>query len=176
MKNTLVIYSSRYGSTKRYAQWLAEELDADLLEKSKAKLKDLMDHQNIVYGGSLHAVGISGLDLIKKNLDKLAGKKIAVFSVGCSSIKDSTVQSITKYNFPESGQPGVKLFCLRGGFDYSRLGLIDRILMGLMKRKLERMRPEDRDEDVRGMLEAFQTPVDFTDKRSIEPIVDYIRG
>jgi menaquinone-dependent protoporphyrinogen IX oxidase len=175
MKNTLVIYNSKYGTTKKYAQWLAEELDADIRERSKAGIKDLLVYQNIVYGGSLHAVGIRGLKLITNNLDRLAGKKIAVFSVGCSSIREQTVQAVVKHNFPGGLPDQIKLFCLRGGFDYGKLGFVDKILMGLMKKKLDGIKPENRDEDTRGLLEAYDHPVDFTDRQAIQPIAAYIK-
>ena len=32
MTNIAVVYCSRYGSTKQYAQWLAEDLGADLYD------------------------------------------------------------------------------------------------------------------------------------------------
>ena len=37
---TLVIYSSRTGFTKRYAEWIAERTQGDLLELKDAKKKD----------------------------------------------------------------------------------------------------------------------------------------
>ena len=33
---TLVVYRSHYGSTRRYAQWLAQALDADAAEERQA--------------------------------------------------------------------------------------------------------------------------------------------
>lgn len=32
---TLVVYRSHYGSTRRYAQWLAQALDADAAEEGR---------------------------------------------------------------------------------------------------------------------------------------------
>jgi len=32
MKNIAVIYKSKYGSTKKYAEWLGEDLQADVFE------------------------------------------------------------------------------------------------------------------------------------------------
>ena len=37
--NTLVIYSSQTGFTERYAKWIAETLDADVLSIKEAKKK-----------------------------------------------------------------------------------------------------------------------------------------
>lgn len=48
MKKTAVIYKSEYGSTKKYAQWIAEELGADLLEAAKTKAAELRGYDIIL--------------------------------------------------------------------------------------------------------------------------------
>jgi flavorubredoxin len=35
-KNIAVIYQSHYSTTKQYAEWIAKELGADLIERKKA--------------------------------------------------------------------------------------------------------------------------------------------
>ena len=35
MEKVIVVYKSKYGSTKKYAQWLAEDLSCDLVENKK---------------------------------------------------------------------------------------------------------------------------------------------
>jgi len=37
MNKTLVIYSSKYGHTKKYAEWLAEDLSADICDDKNLK-------------------------------------------------------------------------------------------------------------------------------------------
>ena len=67
---TVVIYKSKYRSAKRYAEWIAEETNGDLFDGSEIKAEDMLKYDTIVYGGSLYAVGILGISLIKKNFDK----------------------------------------------------------------------------------------------------------
>ena len=62
-----VIYKSKYGSTKKYAGWIAIKLDADLYELSDVIDRDLQDYETIIYGSSLHAGKIKGLNFITKN-------------------------------------------------------------------------------------------------------------
>ncbi len=80
MGKAVVIYKSKYGSTKQYAQWIAEALDADLFDV--AKVRDLGQYQTIVYGGGLYASGIIGSDFLVKNYELLKEKRIVVFTVG----------------------------------------------------------------------------------------------
>jgi len=44
MKKISVIYKSKHGTTKRYAQWIAEELEAQFFEASNIKPSQLMSY------------------------------------------------------------------------------------------------------------------------------------
>ena len=59
MKKELIIYGSRYGSAKRYAERLAEMTGIEAVEYKEAK--GLGDCDRIVYLGSLYAGGVTGL-------------------------------------------------------------------------------------------------------------------
>jgi menaquinone-dependent protoporphyrinogen IX oxidase len=170
---TIVIYKSKYGSTKKYAEWIAAELSADIRSRSEVKLDDLNGYGTIIYGGSLHAVGISGLELIKRNLENLHNKKIIVFSVGAAPIKEETIKAVIEANFGREERTKIKFFALRGAFNYGKLNLVDKTLMFLLKLKLTIKKPEDLDDDSRGLLESYEKPADFTDKASIKPLVNY---
>ena len=42
---TLVVYRSHYGSTRRYAQWLAQALDADAAEERQADARLVQNYE-----------------------------------------------------------------------------------------------------------------------------------
>lgn len=169
-----VIYKSKYGSTKKYAEWIAEGTKGDLFESNKIKLKDLIKYDTIVYGGYLHAVGISGKDLITTNFDKLNNKKIIVFSVGCSPIKEENFKAVIESNFTDDIREKMQVFFLRGAFNYNKLNLFDKMLMSLLKRKIKSKKDNELNEDEKGLLASFNTPMDWTDKSAIIPIIEYI--
>ena len=52
MTNIAVVYCSRYGSTKQYAQWLAEDLGADLYDVRRVYKEKLETYDTIVFGGA----------------------------------------------------------------------------------------------------------------------------
>ena len=60
---SVVIYKSRSGFVKNYAQWIAEELSADIYDASMVKVDMLLEYDNIIYGG-LYISGINGIKLI----------------------------------------------------------------------------------------------------------------
>ena len=74
---TIVVYKSKYGSSKEYAFWIAEELGCEAVDVKNIKIEKLYEYDTIIYGGGLYAEVINGITLITRNLDKLKDKKIA---------------------------------------------------------------------------------------------------
>jgi len=113
---TLVLYKTSSGFTRKYAEWIAEELSADIFDVAKFDANKLDDYDNVVYGGSLHAVGIIGVKFITKNLDRLKGKKLAVFATGASPVREEVIREVRDKNFTQEQQKYIRFFYLRGGF------------------------------------------------------------
>ena len=67
MKKTAVVYGSVYGSTKQYAQWIADALSADLYENKSLDISVLDPYDIIIYGGGLYAGGVTGISLISRH-------------------------------------------------------------------------------------------------------------
>jgi hypothetical protein len=128
----------------------------------------------IIFGGSLHAVGISGVRLIKNNLDKLADKKIIVFTTGASPSREDIPEEIINKNFSEEQRKKIMFFYFRGGFDFNKLDLMNKTLMTLLKWKIRMKR--DRTPDEKGMLAAYSLPMDFTKREYINPLLEYARS
>src|SRR5690554_6143300 len=119
MSNIAIVYKSKYGSTKKYAQWIAEETKADIFECSEIEAKKLMEYDTIIYGGGLYASGIAGISIITKNYEILKDKKIIVFTVGLASTdKEEIFNPILEKNFTKEMRDNIKFFHLRGGIDY----------------------------------------------------------
>ena len=172
--NVIVVYRSKTGNTRRYAEWIAGELGADLFEASRCGIERIAQYDALVYGGGLYAAGINGVKLITNNLDRLAGKKIAVFATGASPPREEAVQDVAEKNFTKEQLQALRFFYMRGGFDYEKLGSADRFLMNLLRKRLKKKK--DLSADERGMLAAYDHPVDFVEKQNIAPLVDYIRS
>jgi menaquinone-dependent protoporphyrinogen IX oxidase len=171
---TVVIYKSKTGFAKKYAEWIAEALAADIFEASSVAIDKIKNYDTVIYGGGLYIAGISGVKMITQHLDKLKGKKIVVFATGLSQARDDSMKGIVNKNFTPEQLKQVKFFYLRGGFDLNKHNLFYRGLMALMQWKLKRKKTITSDEQ--GILAACKTPVDFTDKKNINDLVTYARG
>ena len=168
----IVVYKSKTGYTKKYAEWIAEELGCDI--KENAALSDILDYDTIICGGGVYGGTLNGAKLITKNLGKLSGKKLILFAVGAMLDEEKdTVPFWNKHLTPEQ-QKSIGHFFLRGGFDFSQLKGADRLMMSMIKKHLEKIK-EPTNED-KGFLAAFSEPVDFTDKKNIAGLIEYAKN
>ena len=171
---TIVIYKSKTGFTKKYANWIAEELKADIYEASKVNINMLSDYDTIVFGGGLYAVGINGVKFITENIEKLKDKKIVVFATGASPSREEVINEVRDQNFTKEQQEYIKFFYARGGFNYKELNLFDKLLMNFLKMKIKRKNPEELTNDEKGMLAIYDKGADYTKKSNIEPLIEYV--
>lgn len=177
MSRTAIIYKSIYGTTKKYAQWIAEEINGDLFEQSEVKIKDIMKYDKIIYGGGLYASGIAGASFIRKNYQELKNKRIIIFTVGLASTDDKAVfVPIIEKNFNKEIRDHLTFFHLRGGIDYAKLSVKHRAMMAMLKAVLSRKDVEKLTEDDKELLATYGEKVDFTDRSTLQPLITYIKN
>lgn len=167
----IILYKSKTGFTEKYANWLAQELECPRINLNNFEEKDLSPYDSIIYAGGLYAVGINGLDNILKSFKKYKNKKLIVIGIGVTPPRSEDIKSIVENNFNEKEQKEIKFFYLRGGFDYNKLSGFDKVLMTLLKWKILLKRKKTADE--RGMLNAYEKPLDFSEKENLKEIVEF---
>lgn len=175
MEKAAVIYKTKYGTTKKYAEWISEELGADLYEFDEVNTQILMEYDTILYGGGMYAGGVLGFSsFARKSYESIKDKNIILFGVGASLNKKNAVEAIQKNNMTEEMYWKIKPFFLRGGLDYKRMKKRDKLAMFIMKKIIQAKKLTD--EDSLGILGTYGKTVDFTDKKSIEPIIEYVNA
>ena len=178
--NILVSYGSKYGTTKRYAQWIAEELACDLAGSRELTPERLKPYDVIIHGGGLYAGGLCGINTIAKHFDVISDKQIILFSCGLTDPEDSEnvahIESgLEKVLTPEMREK-IRQFHLRGGIDYSRLGLTHKAMMAMLRRVMLKKGYDNLRSEDQMMLDTYGGTVDFTNRESLAPLLNYVRS
>ncbi len=169
--NSIIIYGSRYGSTKRYAERLAEITGIQTVFFKD--VKSVADYDRIVYLGALCAGGVMGL---KKTVAHLStSQELIVATVGLADPTDigniNHIRGCLKKQVPASHYDESKIFHLRGAIDYSKLSLKHRIMMKLLYSKVVKIPEAERDAEVRALIATYGKQVDFVNFDTLEPLV-----
>ena len=174
--NTIVIYKTKYGSTKTYAEWIASELGCTAVNSKDVKADDLLNYDTIIYGGGLYAEVINGVSLITKNLDKLKDKKLVVFTTGLTPIdcRDYYDKLVIEKNF-KSGMPGkIKLFNFTGKMIIDELSIPHKMALKALKKIMSgKENPSDME---KLLISLCEESGDFSDKNQITPLLEYINS
>ena len=172
----IVIYKSKYGSTKEYATWIAEELGFEIKENKGISVEDLLGYDTIIYGGGIYAETIAGVTLITKNIEKLAGKKIAVFTTAitpldCREYYDNMVYN---KNFSENVRDKIKVFNFLGKMILDELSFVHKSAIKTLKKIMSSK--ENPTEMEKLLVSLCDTNADLTDKEAIKPLIEYIKS
>lgn len=171
--NSIIIYRSKTGFTKKYAGWLAEKLGSNIVPYKNRNTVDFSGYDVIIYGGSIHAGGIYGLKWFKKQLPGWTNKKTVVFAVGGMPAGSPDIDMTLKRNFTEEESLKTKSFYLPGGYDYDKMGFFDKKMMQLFCKILEKRKHPTTEE--KAAVEAMKHSCDNTDKKYLEPVVIYLK-
>ena len=168
----VILYQSKYGATKRYAEWLSEETGFDCTETRKASIDEIATYDTVVLGGGLYASGIAGLSFLRKNAPRLVGKRVAVFCCGASPYEERAFQQVKERNM-KGALSDVPLFYCRGAWDYEAMSLKDRLLCDLLRAAVAKKDPSDYEPWEKALMDAGKGTCDWTDRKSIRAIVDW---
>lgn len=172
--NGIILYQSKYGATKRYTDWLSEETGFQCIETRKADINKIIAYDIIILGGGIYASGIAGLSFLKKNIHLLAGKKIIVFCCGASPYEENAFQLIREHNLKDN-LSDLPLFYCRGTWNMDTMSFRDRTLCTLLRKAVAKKDPSDYEIWEKALMAAGDDKCDWTDKKYIEPILEYIK-
>ncbi len=173
---TIVIYKSKYGSTKAYATWIAEELSADLYEAKAVNAEMLKNYDTIIYGGGLYAENISGLQLITKNYDKLHDKHIVVFTTGITPLdcRDYYDKMVLEKNLKPDMIGKIKVYNYLGKMVMNELSLVHKAALKTLKKIMGGK--ENPTEMEKMLIDLCDVDADLTDKTAIKDLVEYVKA
>ncbi len=172
---TIVVYKSKYGSTKAYAEWISEALSCEIREAKSIKLEELLEYDTIIYGGGLYAEVISGVTLITKNIDALKDKNLIVFSTGITplDLRDYYDKLVIEKNFKNGEQEKIKVYNFLGKMVLSELSLPHRAALKSLKMVMGAKKNPTEMEKL--LIKLCDADGDFSDRGQIEGLVDYVK-
>ena len=179
-KKTVVIFESKYGATRKYAEWIAEELDCPVFERKHFRAENFSHYDIIIYGGGLYAGGVSGIKLLTENWMLLEDKKVILFTCGLAAPHNTENVAHIREALSKAISPDIlnhlELYHFHGAIDYKKLSLIHRIMMAMLHRVMVKKDSAALTAEDKGFLETYGKKVDFTDKKHILKLVEAVKS
>ncbi len=175
MKTGIIIYQSKYGATKKYAQWLGEQTGYPCTEVSKADIGEVSKYDTVVLCGGIYASGIAGIKFLKKNIGMLSGKNLAILCVGASPYDKNAFEEVKAHNLSNELKD-VPVFYARGAWDESSMTFIDRTLCRMLQKSISKKDPATYEPWMKALMCAQGQSCDWTDKKYLTPLLDYLNS
>ena len=161
----IVVYRSSTGSTKQYAEWIAEETGYTLHE-SKDKSIDWQGADTVVIGCPVVANRPVLGGWVNKHWDQLKGKRVAFFSVSAADPSVAPAREWAEGPFSDEVRSAIGFFPLHGRCDYAMMKGIGKVMIWIAANVL-------RNADVR---EQVRNPIDGVRKENLADLLDYVKA
>ena len=175
-KKAIVIYTSKRGSTKQYAEWIAGDLGCEAVAFADPRMKDinLYEYDCIIYGGWIRGSGIVDFDKFGKLLDAELMQKLIVFGVGMADETADNYAQVWGYSIgkldPKNENRSI-LYILGGRYDPAAVQGMDKFLMKVMKTVLISGSTPDARSRANFMKDRIENGVDMVFRDNIQSLV-----
>ena len=122
----LVTYKSKTGFTKKYAEWISEELSCEVKAVNEVKAEDMSAYDLIIHGGWIMGGMINGLD----NVRNMKPKKLVVFGVGFSKKGENDESIIETNNLGDT-----PFFYMEGGMNPKKMGFFSKLIVKMVTKQ-----------------------------------------
>ena len=172
----LVLYTTRHGATQRYAERIAEPLDALVKDAAYMSGEKAKSYDAIVVGCCVYEGRVRGMEFLQRNAQELAGKRLVVYTCGVNDPQDEQVRAALDAQVSEAlGDAAAQaaVFHLRGAIRWRSLGVLEQVKMRTWMKELRAKSVRTPTEEL--LLSAEGGGIDFSDEADLAPIVHAAR-
>ncbi|HTR29759.1 MAG TPA: flavodoxin domain-containing protein [Puia sp.] len=158
----LIIYQSKYGATREYAEWLGEALKTEPVPAVSLKPEQLVYANRVIIGTSVYMGRMLMRNWIAHNQGYLRDKDVYLFVVcGTPASEVEKLEKIVKDNIPAQIRNVFRIFFLPGRVMLDKLSWLDRLLIRIASRAKKRS----------GAGETLQVGIDYVRKENLATIL-----
>ena len=170
---TLIIYKSKTEFTKWYAEFIAKEVDCNLMDFKEVTTEIMSGYDVVVYGGGLYAGMINGYKKAKKMFEKSSAKRLILFATGGTPNEArKKIDEVWKNNLSAEELQSIPHFYIQGGICYEKMSFSNRTIMKMMSKVLDKKKNKDSAEE--GFAQAIKSSYDIKAKEYAEPLIKYL--
>ena len=152
----VIVYETQGGTSKRYAEWLAERLGAECVPA-----EDFDDEDPVIYVGWRSGPMIVGMKVFPHK-DKIK----AVVCVALERYDDGAMETIRSKNGIDN------VFYVRGGMDRSKLSFGQKLLLALVSVKMLLFNRSPEDREVRRIMDHGG---DLSSPDQLDALVEWLK-
>lgn len=160
----IVVYNSKTGFTKKYGEWIAQEIGCDAVPYKK-EMNGISDYDTVIYGGGIMAGKVNGLDAFKSKVQSDT-QKLIVYATGATDFRAmDVIAQMRNSNLTEKEQKSTPFFYFEGGINYDEMSVGSKLITKMLYKMLKNKK--DKTPEEAGMAQALEHSFDHSDRKSI---------
>ena len=168
----IIIYKSKYGASKKYAEWISEETGFQIKELSEVTKLDFAKYDTLIFGSGIYMSKLVISDLIEKNHELLTNKNLIAFGVGSCPFNEENIKTIINNSFEYFKD--IPFFYCRGIIHVNNMKFMDKVLCKMLQKVIAKKPPEERTLLEDTIATSGLELNDWTEKKHIDPIINKI--
>ncbi|MBE5960518.1 MAG: hypothetical protein E7256_03885 [Lachnospiraceae bacterium] len=167
----IIVYQSKTGFTKRYAEWMQKALHCDIKDIKDVTGQMLSDYDRIIFGSYIRIEKVCGWKKFKKRLGEDSIQKLVLFATGSTSVTAvDHINGIWERSMLKEELSVIPHFYMQSGLNYEKMSLGEKLLMKvfavIMKWKKRREGTK--------LSQDISKSYDHSSKKYIVPLVEYV--
>ena len=173
MKKVAIVYTSKFGHTKQYADWLAAHLgkdDADVINVAGFNPTQILAYKLVIYASCVYGDKMPIMDFIKKNIAGVSPAKTMFMAVGWyTNDSEEAVQKLMEENYPDQFKGKVPLFVVNSGIDKKKISVGDKAKLLASQVMIEKKDGRSNDDiNILAILKGYSDPTAEENLNSIK--------
>lgn len=166
----LIIYKSKTGFTKWYAEVIAKETEGDLIDFMDVSAEKMSEYDVVVYGGGLYAGMINGYKKAKEMFEKSTAKRFILFATGGTPNEATKeIAEVWNHNLSAEELKTIPHFYMQGGICYEKMSFPNKAIMKMISKMLSKKKDKDSVEE--GFAQAIQSSYNITSEEYAKPLI-----
>nr|WP_272470254.1 nucleotidyltransferase domain-containing protein [Clostridium tertium] len=153
---------------------MAEELKCDILDYKNLSRLSIAEYDFVIYRSRVHSERIDGIKKIKVLFSDNEMSKLIIFETRPTPLAaEDVINTIWESNFSNEELKIISHFYMQGGFNYEKMGILDRMIMKTLSKILSRKK--DKSSDEAGFEQDIGSSYDISSREYIAPLIQFVK-
>ena len=173
MKDVALVYMSKYGHTKQYADWIKDDLGIHVVPITSFNAAQMLSYKLVIFASGVYSDKIQIMDFIKKNGSAINSSRMMIAAVTWyTNGSEEAKKKLIDVNYPDNFKNIVPMVVLNSGIDKKAISVMEKAQ--LTAASLAISKHEDRSNDDINALAIIKGYSDQTSKDNIKYLKEAI--
>lgn len=169
MSDIAIVYMSKYGHTKQYADWLKEDLKADVIALGSFNPARMLSYKLVIFASGVYGDKIQIMDFIKKNYSSLNPQRMMIAAVTWyTNNSEEAKNKLISDNYTDVMKNVIPLYVLNSGIDKKAISAMEKVQLKASQLMIEKR--DGRSSDDINALAIIKGYSDQMSRDNIEPL------